>query len=78
MKLTDIQSSNIARAGFDADSGVMEIEFHNGTRGRYRGVTPEKFDAFMSAESKGRFLSAEIKGQYEYERVEAEESSDGE
>jgi hypothetical protein len=66
------KSSNIADAGFDADSGVLEVTFKSGKRYRYTGVNAQLFDDFMAADSKGSFLAREIRPNYEGVPVDSE------
>jgi hypothetical protein len=54
-------SSNPAKprtlqAGYDYASGTMTVVFRDGTWWEYKGVPPELWDGFKSAESKGKYL----------------------
>ena len=55
-----VNSSNIASVDYDG-SNELEIKFKTGSTYRYVGVSPEIFNTFMDAPSKGRYLAAVIK-----------------
>lgn len=75
MQRRPIESSNIADAGFDADSGVMEVTFKSGKRYRYRNVSPQVFQDFMDADSKGSHFARVIRSQFEGEAVEVDDDA---
>lgn len=60
MKLYEIESSNIAKAGWDASTGLV-LEFKTGMTYSYPTVTKETYQEFCQANSKGRFFHANIK-----------------
>lgn len=62
-------SSNIAAVRYDAEQGLLEVEFLNGGRYQYYDVPGHVAHAFEQAESKGRYLARHIKGHYRYARV---------
>ena len=64
-------STVIAAMSYDAEQHTLTIVFR-GKRGTYRyyDVTPEEYDEFRSAPSKGTFLNHTFKGrQHPFERV---------
>ena len=63
-----VESSLIARYGYDPQKQEMDIEFHKGGLYRYTGVTQEAFNAFLQAPSKGKHFLRFIKGAYPYEK----------
>lgn len=67
--MTPVKSSNIGSVGYHQDTSTMAIKFNNGGTYHFKGVTPEKYQDFISAESVGRFFLAEIKGKFEAEKV---------
>lgn len=75
MERQPIESSNLQDAGFDADSGVLEVTFKNGKRWRYFGITGSTFAEFMEADSQGSFFARNIRGQFEGEPVEEDDAS---
>lgn len=70
MERQPIESSSMVDAGFDADSGVLEITFRSGKRYRYENVPAEVFDKLMSADSAGKFFASAIRPMYQAIAVE--------
>ena len=64
MDRAPVRSSNIASIGYDEESQVLEIEFHNGGVYQYSGVRKDMFIQLMNASSKGRLFSDQIKDNY--------------
>jgi hypothetical protein len=69
MERTPVSSSNISAIGYDADSQVLEIEFTNGAVYSYSGVPLGEYEAFMNADSKGKYLHANIKNRYSFMKL---------
>jgi hypothetical protein len=59
-----VQSDAIRSIGYDGQS-ILEIEFEDGAVYRYHGVPPDVHDAFMYADSKGKFFQQYLRDQYE-------------
>ncbi|NDL56827.1 KTSC domain-containing protein [Phytoactinopolyspora mesophila] len=66
MRREAVSSSVIASIGYDADSQVLEVEFHSGELYRYLGVPEFDVARLKRAESMGRFLNEWIKPRYEF------------
>lgn len=64
-----VSSSNLASAGYDSESRILEIKFHNGGVYRYTGVPPEEYKGLMGASSHGKYFAANIRGKYAYKKV---------
>jgi hypothetical protein len=64
MEMSPVESSNIKAIGFDGDTGTMHVQFTNDRTYEYTGVTPDFFNKFASAESKGRFFAQQIKPRF--------------
>jgi hypothetical protein len=69
MERMAVSSSTIRSVAYDADSGVLEIEFGSGAVYQYSGVPQEEFDCFMASDSKGKYLNANIAKRYPYSRI---------
>ena len=69
MERIAVQSSNVAEIGYDPDSMILEVLFHNDSLYHYFDVPEVLFRAFVRADSKGRFLHQQIKNNYRYMRV---------
>ena len=70
MERTPVQSSNLNSVGYDADSSILEIEFHHGGIYQYSGVPSSVHEELMAAGSKGTYFDQAIKkGGYPYSKV---------
>ena len=68
--IRQIESSSVDAVGYDPDSGKLYVRFKGSGRAYvYYGVPASVYDAFLAADSKGRFVNARIKGRYEYRRL---------
>ena len=65
-----LESSNIAAAGYDATTSTMGVLFQGGGLYFYPGVAQRAYDAFLAAESVGKYLNTEIKPHYNFFKVE--------
>jgi hypothetical protein len=76
--LTPVESSQIAAIGFDATTKTLAIQFKKkagpGSVYHYDNVPADVYQAFVAAESKGRFFGANIKGNadFTYRKIEPE------
>lgn len=68
MTTTKVESSNISEIGFD--NGTLSVAFKGGNVYTYAQVPSELHDAFLAAESKGKFFAENIKGKFETKKVE--------
>jgi hypothetical protein len=59
-----VDSSCVARLGYDRVEEEVYVEFHGGAVYAYEGVPPAVYEQFERAESKGTFLNAAIKPRY--------------
>lgn len=69
MEMTSVASSSVGAVGYDENSETLQVEFLNGARYQYHGVSRGLYDQFMQAPSKGQFLNANIRDQFAYTRV---------
>lgn len=67
--VTNFESSNVSRIGYEKNSSTLEVEFHNGGTYQYFDVPEHVWEAFKGADSKGQFLAQNIKGQYRYAKI---------
>jgi hypothetical protein len=68
MNRTKVESSNIKSVGWKENN--LEVEFNTGSLYRYSDVTEDVFNAFLKAESKGKYFHEYIKGNYQSEKIE--------
>jgi hypothetical protein len=65
-----ISSDMISSAGYDAASGILEIEFRKGSAiWQYLDVPETMWHEFLNAESQGRYWHANIKNRFREIRV---------
>ncbi|KAA9130363.1 KTSC domain-containing protein [Microbacterium caowuchunii] len=69
MKRRPVESSALASVGYDAATGVLEIEFTSGEVYRYFAVPPSAHRGLLAADSRGRFFRDCIRERYPTERV---------
>lgn len=69
MKMTPVQSSNIAAIGYDKETKKMRVKFTGGNLYEYHGVEPHIHTNMLAHESPGKFFARDIRGQYAYEKV---------
>lgn len=62
MILHPVVSSNIQAIGHDPRTNELVIQFKNGSKYRYPGVTTAQYEAFRAAESAGKHFAAHVKG----------------
>ncbi len=73
MDRTPVTSGQIKSFGYDPEGEILEIEFINGLIYRYLLVDKATYEAFLIAESKGKFLNIIIKPRYSFIKVEEKE-----
>jgi hypothetical protein len=59
-----VESSCVARIGYDAEAEEAYVEFHDSGVYAYSGVPRSVYDEFASADSKGTFINTVIKPRY--------------
>lgn len=64
-----LSSSNVASAGYDDDSGTLEVEFHSGGIYQYFDVPRAIYEELVSAGSPGSVLHQQIRGVFRYARI---------
>lgn len=62
MNLTPVESSQLEAIGYDPETKKLHIKFKaGGATYEYDGMTPEEFEKFNSAPSKGSYFYKNIK-----------------
>ncbi|WP_249218054.1 KTSC domain-containing protein [Pantoea dispersa] len=64
MNRHDITSALFRSAGFDATTGVLELEYRNGACRRWLAVPAKVYQAFCAAADSDAFFRASIEGRY--------------
>ena len=70
MKRDNVNSSNLASVGYDADNQILEIEFKHGGIYQYSNVPEPVYMGLMNASSHGQYFDRFIKkGGYSYRKI---------
>lgn len=70
MERIPVSSSNVAEVGYDAETGTLEVAFHNGRIYQYFGVPLQVYEGLLATGSKGTFFHENIrKVGYPYTQV---------
>lgn len=69
LKMHAVESSCVARIGYDPASEEVYVEFLDSGLYAYRGVSQSVYDEFARAESKGTFVNEVIKPRYPFREV---------
>ena len=72
MKLSEVESSNIAAMGHDYKNNVLRVVFKRGGTYDYENVPMKLFDDILAAESVGKAFHSNIKtqpGSYPFKKV---------
>ncbi len=73
MELKPIEnSSNIAAAGYDAETQTLRVRFSNGSEYDYADVPEALGTGIFEAESAGKFFHGAIRSSFKGARVEKE------
>ncbi len=62
MEMIPVDSSNVAAIGYNEECELMRIQFKDGSRYDYPGVSKELHAACMASASKGRFVTDNLRG----------------
>jgi KTSC domain len=71
LDLQPVESTCVARIGYDREAEEVYVEYHTGAVYGYRRVPPFVFDAFATAGSKGTFLNKTIKPRFSARKLKA-------
>jgi uncharacterized FAD-dependent dehydrogenase len=69
MKRQQVESSNLASIGYDAENEILEIQFNHGGVYQYLDVPENVFEELISAGSHGKYFVANIKDDYEFQKM---------
>ena len=64
-----VKSSNIAEIGHDPSTNTMRVKFHGGATYEYSGVSAEKHQALIGAQSIGSHFTRHIRPHHEFRKV---------
>ena len=69
MKRIPVKSSSLASLGYDAATGILEVEFRNHRCYQYFVVPQHVFKGLIAAESKGTYLNEHIRGRFPFTQL---------
>ncbi len=69
-EMRDVESSNIAAAGYDPDRQRLTVRFKSGDTYVYDGVPEQLGEDFFTAESVGKFFNGAIRSSFEGKKQE--------
>lgn len=69
MERQRLTSTSVVSAGYEADGGLLELEFKGGRLYRYRDVPSGVFEWLLRTPNKGAYVQRMIADRYAYEAV---------
>ena len=69
LKWEAVESSVFTSAAYRPEARQLYLRFHDGDIYRYFDFSREMYDAFLAAESKGRFFAGQIRSRFRYEQL---------
>jgi hypothetical protein len=64
-----VESKMFTSVAHDAEKQILYLRFRSGEVYRYFGFQTAEYQAFLDAESRGRFFLAHIRDRFRYERM---------
>ena len=64
-----VESKMFTSIAYDADKQILYLRFQSGDVYRYFEFPAVEYQAFLGAESRGRFFLAHIRDRFRYERM---------
>lgn len=64
-----IDSKMLASVAYDAEKQILHLRFRTGDVYRYFEFSGEEYQAFLNAESRGRYFLSHIRDRFRYERL---------
>ena len=69
MTMQPVESSNVAEVGHDPITNTLRVKFKSGGTYEYHGVSAQKHQALLSADSIGAHLARHIKPHHETRKL---------
>lgn len=67
--ICEYNSVNLKSGVYHTTTKKLEIEFNNGSKYEYEGVSHDTFAALNLAESSGKYFNSNIARKYSYKRI---------
>ena len=64
-----VESKMFTSVAYDEEKQILYLRFQSGDVYRYFEFPPEEYQAFLDAESRGRFFLAHVRDRFRYERM---------
>lgn len=64
-----VESKMFTSVAYDEEKQILYLRFQSGDVYRYLEFPPEEYQAFLGAESRGRFFLAHVRDRFRYERM---------
>jgi hypothetical protein len=64
-----LESKMLASSAYDEEKRILYLRFRSGDVYRYFEFPEERYQAFLDAESHGRYFLSNIKNQFPFERL---------
>jgi hypothetical protein len=77
MDRKQVESSQLVSVGYDPSKEILEIEFKGGDVYQYSAVSPENYNAFITADSLGRHFGRNIRGKFPFKKLPPPEKAGG-
>lgn len=71
-----VDSSNVAAVGYEPDSNVLHVQFKNGGRYSYEGVSPAHHEDLIGAKSVGSHFYNHIQGKFPHAKAPEKPADD--
>ena len=68
MERQEVTSTSIRSVGYDREDEILEIEFDSGQVYDYYHIPEEVYQAFLDAESLGRYFQENIRDIFDYQK----------
>jgi len=66
MDMQPVKSSALAAVGYDAATKELHVEYRNGGKYKYAGVSPEQHKALMASDSHGKHFAQHIRAKHAF------------
>lgn len=68
-EMVPVDSTNVARVGYDPEAQEIYVEFLSGTTYKYSSADEQTFEELRDAPSVGSYLNRVIKPNYDYQQL---------
>jgi hypothetical protein len=69
MNIAVVKSATLGAVGYDAERGILQLEFRSSAVYSYFGVPGSVYEGLLAAPSKGGYFNRAIRGHFPHSRV---------